>query len=265
MTNYVLALSDGEVARYRMMAAKARADEDAQWRAAGIVPGARVADVGCGPGAVMLEMAEIVGPAGSVIGVDAEPDTVATAQGLLDQAGARNTSVQVGQADSSGLDPASFDVVVMRHVLAHNGALEQRIVDHLASLARPGGCVYVVDVAMAGSALRPAEPDLEDLTERYMAFHESRGNDPQIGFRLADLLANAGLEVLDHRGAYSVLTIPPGMRPPPWVARDAMVAAGHATAADVARWQAAFDRVDARADRPTFFVPFFSATGRRPG
>jgi ubiquinone/menaquinone biosynthesis C-methylase UbiE len=61
MSDYALALSEAEIGRYRMMAAVARRDEAAQWEAAGIIPGARVADVGCGPGAVLVAMAEVVG------------------------------------------------------------------------------------------------------------------------------------------------------------------------------------------------------------
>jgi hypothetical protein len=52
MTGYVLALSDEEVARYRFMAKRAAEDEADQWAVAGIVAGAVIADVGCGPGAV---------------------------------------------------------------------------------------------------------------------------------------------------------------------------------------------------------------------
>jgi hypothetical protein len=43
-----------------------------------------------------------------------------------------------------------------------------------------------------------------------------------------------------------------------------MLASGTATAEDVARWQAALDRVDALEPRPTLFAPVFSASGRRP-
>jgi hypothetical protein len=43
-------LSDAELARYRAMAAHALAREGELWTAAGIVPGARVVDLGCGPG-----------------------------------------------------------------------------------------------------------------------------------------------------------------------------------------------------------------------
>jgi ubiquinone/menaquinone biosynthesis C-methylase UbiE len=72
-----LALSEQELLRYRMMAAIAADNEAAEWAAAGIVPGARVADVGCGPSAVLRMLAERVGAAGQAVGIDADPGAVA--------------------------------------------------------------------------------------------------------------------------------------------------------------------------------------------
>lgn len=261
---YALRLSDEEIARYRAMAARARVDEADAWQHAGIVPGAQVVDVGCGPGAVLLEMAQVVGPGGSVVGVDADPSAVATARRLVAGSGVGNARVEVGPADCTGLPPGAFDVAVMRHVLAHNGGREDAIVRHLAELVRPGGRVYLVDVDMTAVRLRGADPDAVDLLDRYTEFHRSRGNDPQIGLRLGELLEAAGLTDLDHRGRYDVVQAPPGLRPPAWAARDAMIAAGLASAQDVARWASAFERSDAQEPRPVMFMPLFTATGRRP-
>src|SRR3954471_19051036 len=66
--SYSLALSDIEVERYRFMAQVARAGEAALWDRAGIVEGATIADIGCGPGLVLLELADVVGPSGTVAG-----------------------------------------------------------------------------------------------------------------------------------------------------------------------------------------------------
>ena len=142
-STYALRLSDDELGRYRMMAARARAEEGDLWTAAGIVPGARVADVGCGPGAMLVTLAELVGPTGHVVGVDADRTAVTAARAAL--AAARfggpvaPGEVRQGWAESTGVAPASVDTVVLRHVLAHNGRAAQRIVDHLATLVRPGG------------------------------------------------------------------------------------------------------------------------------
>ena len=61
MSTYTLRLSEVELGRYRMMAEAARLAEAAQWAGAGIRPGARIADVGCGPGAALAVMAREVG------------------------------------------------------------------------------------------------------------------------------------------------------------------------------------------------------------
>ena len=264
MSDYALVLSDEEVARYRMMAARARTDESDAWQAAGIAPGAHVADVGCGPGATLLEIADVVGPAGSVVGVDSDQAAVATASALIARSGVDNATVVTGPADATGLARDSFDVVVMRHVLAHNGGREEAIVSHLAGLVRPGGCVYLVDTDMTAMRMRGTGPDMLDMIERYIEFLRTRGNDTEIGLRLGELLSSAGLAVLEHRGWYSVMPAPVGMRPPPWAARDAMVAEGIATREDVDRWQRALEKLDTQEKRPLWFAPLFSAVGRRP-
>ena len=258
---YALALSDDEVERYRSMAERARHSESAQWAAIGIAPGATVADVGCGPGAVSTLVAELVGPAGRVWAVDQDRRSLATAQQLAAQLGLTNVSFQAGRADDTGLPAAAADVVMMRHVLAHNGGREQAIVDHLATLVRPGGFVYLVDVEAQGARVRPAEPDIVDISDRYRSFQAQRGNDLSVGLRLGELVAGAGLELVDFGGRYDIFS-QPGFRPPSWAARQMMVDAGCATPDDVARWGAAFERIDASGRDLTYFVPMFWAIGR---
>ena len=57
--------------------------EGPQWAAAGIVDGATVADIGCGPGAVTAVLARLVGPAGRVLAVDQDPRTVEVARAWM--------------------------------------------------------------------------------------------------------------------------------------------------------------------------------------
>jgi precorrin-6B methylase 2 len=262
MSDYALVLSDVELERYRSMADAARQSESHQWAAIGIGAGATVADVGCGPGAVSTLVAGLVGPDGLVWAVDQDPDAVATAEQLAASLGLTNVRCQVGRADSTGLPPSAVDVVMMRHVLAHNGGREQAIVDHLATLVRPGGFVYLVDVEAEGVRMRPEEPDVADLGARYRAFQASRGNDLSVGLRLGELVAAAGLELVEFGGRYDIFSRPQ-FRGPAWAARQMMVDSGLATLDDLARWNAAFERVDAGGGSLTFFVPVFWAIGRR--
>lgn len=260
--DYALALSEAELERYRVMADAARSGEAQLWARAGIGPGAAVADIGCGPGAMLTALAEAVGVDGSVTAVDAQPEAVAAASALVDAARLGNVAVRSGQADATGLAAGSFDVVMMRHVLAHNGGREQAIVDHLAGLLRPGGVLYLADIDASGMRIRPTDAVLEEMSGKYWQFHASKGNDVQVGLRLAELLEAAGLELLDFSGRYVITVPPPGIRPPAWAAREAMAAAGFATPEEIARWDAALGRLSST--RRTVFTALFIGLGRRP-
>jgi len=266
MTGYALALSDEEVARYRFMAQRAALDEADQWAAAGVVEGADVADVGCGPGAVSAVLAETVGPTGTVYAVDRNPQALALAQTSVTQTGLQNVVFSEGAASATGLAPGSVDVVMLRHVLAHNGGHEQTIVDHLATLVRPGGSVYLVDVELTAMRWRPQEDAavIAAIGERYLQFHSGLGNDLAVGLRLGELLEHAGLEQVDHRGRYITVRPQVGMRPPAWAAREQMLAAGVIDNDDIARWQAEFERIDSGELSLTMFIPNFTACARRP-
>lgn len=259
--DYALRLDPREVARYRMMAEGARATEAELWRTAGIVPGARVADVGCGPGALLPVLAAEVGPDGQVTGVDGDPAAVGAARAYT--SGLGGVTVLAGRAEATGLPAGGFDAVMVRHVLAHNGGREAEIVAHLAGLLRPGGTLYLADTFAPAITSVPEIPLLAEVTERYQAFHATLGNDLRPGPRLASWLRDAGLDVVEFRGRFQIIPAPPGLRPPAWAARAAMLAAGIVTSADLQRWDRAIEDLDAAADRPTLFLPLFIALGRR--
>ena len=264
MSDYHLALSDAEILRYRMMAQRAIDEEHDLFARAGVVPGAVVVDVGCGPAAMSVELARLVGPAGRVIGIERDPSALDAARHLIAQSECDNVEVHPGEATATGVGSRTADVVLMRHVLAHNGGREQQIVDHLADLARPGGTVYLLDVDLTAMRMLGADPDLDDVMACYAQFHLQTGNDPMVGLQLARLLAAAGLDLVDFVGRYSILEAPPGVRPPAWAARDRMLSAGVIDEDTLRRWTAGFERFDTGATRPTLFVSQFVAIGRRP-
>lgn len=74
---------------------------------AGVQAGDRVLDVACGTGALTFAAAKIAGPAGSVVGLDANPEMLAVA---------RRKSVQIewleGEAEALPLSDNSFNAVV---------------------------------------------------------------------------------------------------------------------------------------------------------
>jgi hypothetical protein len=151
-------------------------------------------------------------------------------------------------------------------VLAHNGGAEQRIVDHLAALVRPGGHVYLLDVDLTTATSSGIGPEIDELLDRYTQWHASRGNDPQVGRRLPELARRSGLAVTAHRCWTLRVAVAPGMRGPAWAAREELVRAGLATADDLVRWSAAFTARDAAqsAEPPAFALDVVAVVGRRP-
>ncbi|MEV6170702.1 methyltransferase domain-containing protein [Streptomyces sp. NPDC051954] len=262
MADYSLTLSDSEIERYRLMADAAERWERDLWVDAGAVPGARIADVGCGPGAIGVRLAGMAAPDGAVWAVDRDGDALAVASALAARSGVP-MHTGIGSADATGLAEGTFDLVMLRHVLAHNGGREQAIVDHLATLVKPGGAVYLADIDASTFRLRGAPPEYEEMDERYRELHRRRGNDLTVGIRLDELLTAAGLEVVAFEGHINVIAPPPGMRGPAWAARDALAGEGLATPDDIARWDDAFRQAESDTSGRRFFGATFVAVGRR--
>jgi SAM-dependent methyltransferase len=263
-SEYTLQLSEPERMRYRLMAERARETEADLWEYSGIVPGARVADVGCGPGAVLTEIAQIVGPEGRVVGVEPGQPAREAAREELDAHGLEFVEVRDGDGEATGLGPGDWDCVMMRHVLTHTGNAAQRIVAHLATLLAPGGHLYLVDVDLDASRSAPEDPEISEQFDRYAQFHRSLGNDARMGPRLGSLLRAAGLEVAEHRGEFQripALLLAAGG--PLVSAQDAMLAAGIVKAEETETWEAARQRFAALPDADLWFASFV-AIGRKP-
>jgi tRNA/tmRNA/rRNA uracil-C5-methylase (TrmA/RlmC/RlmD family) len=71
---------------------------DAAIEALALQPGERVLDIGCGCGHTTLQVAERVGPTGSVVGLDISEPMVARAVQRAAEAGLRNVRFVVGDA-----------------------------------------------------------------------------------------------------------------------------------------------------------------------
>lgn len=261
---YTLELSDAERDRYRLMAAMARETEAELWDLAGVRAGARVADVGCGPGAVLVELGRLVGPDGTAVGVEPGAPARAAAREELDAAGLSDVEVREGDGTSTGLEPGAWDTVMMRHVLTHTGSAADGIVAHLATLLAPGGHLYLVDVDLDAFRSTPRDRALEQQFAAYAEFHRSLGNDTRMGTRMGSMMRAAGLEVVEHRGFFQHV---PGVMVatggPLASAKDAMIAAGIMTAEDADRWEKERQEFAANPEGE-LWSPVFIAIGRKP-
>ncbi len=263
---YALHLSEQEKLRYRRMAELAMQREADLMRGAGVIPGARIVDMGCGPGAVLVELARIAGDGGEVVGVEPDPTARAAAAQAINDFGLTNARVIDGKGTSSGLDEGVWDAVMVRHVLFHVGADAQDLVAHAAALVRPGGHVYLVDTDLGGARCEPDPTGAFEIFRRYADFQRARANDPAIGPRLHVLLAGARLDVTAVDAWYAVIpasVLAASGGGAAVAAQRAMVAAGVLSEEDIEHFARARERAFAD-PLARVFMPQFVAVGRRP-
>jgi protein-L-isoaspartate O-methyltransferase len=106
-------------------------------RDAGIGPGMRVLDIGCGMGDVTMLVTQLIGPQGRVISIDLDQTSIDSARKRVAAVGVENAAFH--QADiSTFTDAEPFDAVVGRLVLEFQPYPAATIM-RLCELLRPGG------------------------------------------------------------------------------------------------------------------------------
>ncbi|HET6315250.1 MAG TPA: class I SAM-dependent methyltransferase [Chloroflexota bacterium] len=114
-------------------------------RAAGVAPGQRVLDVGCGTGYFARLLAEAVGATGHVVGIDAAPEMVEYATQHARHI--PSCEFQVGTAEALAFPAAHFDVVVSSLFMHHlPQPLQSVAIAEMLRVLAPGGTLLVADM-----------------------------------------------------------------------------------------------------------------------
>lgn len=119
---------------------------------AGLRPGMRVLDLGSGAGNVTRLAAGLVGPSGSVLGVDTDPEAVELA---ARRTTVRNAAFRVADIQTLEGIEDGFDAVVGRLVLMYTPD-PAAVLRSAAGRVRPGGlvCMHEADLAYPNSSPR---------------------------------------------------------------------------------------------------------------
>jgi SAM-dependent methyltransferase len=178
--------------RLRMMARVLRPSTAALFERAGVRAGMRCLDIGSGGGDVAQELARLVGPHGSVVGIDLDEAKIEIARAEAAAAGLANLEFRVGDV-IDGPPPASeVDLVHMRFILGHLPEPEKAVA-RMAAVLRPGGLMIAQDVEMRATIVHPPSRAFEASLDLYRRAAEARGAHPDIGLALPAMLEAAGL------------------------------------------------------------------------
>jgi SAM-dependent methyltransferase len=160
---------------------------------AGVITGMSVLDVGCGPGEVSLLAAELVGPSGGVLGIDASADMLAVARTRAQSAGLGHVSFQAADLRSLTLDQ-QFDVLVGRFILMHLPQPET-VLRQLLHSVRPGGIVVFqeYDLSSFADAFYPSSSLWEQTWRLSTLTFQRAGGNLHAGMQLPSIFRAAGL------------------------------------------------------------------------
>jgi len=158
-------------------------------------PGHTVADYGCGPGGLAVELARRVGDRGKVIGLDINAEFLAKTRALAASNGlADRVETRVIEDDLIPLADQSVDRVLCKNVLEYVPDPEHTITEFHRVL-RPGGIAHVSDSDWGAVIFEPSA----ERFARIMAAAAVAFRTPLIGRNLYGMFRRAGFHDIQVR------------------------------------------------------------------
>jgi len=191
-SGYLLGHADTEIQRLLLQGRLYNDHTEHALRLAGVQPGMRVLDVGCGPGDVSFVAARLVGSTGTVLGVDASSDVVELARARAAERGL--CTVKFEQTTIANIAVDEVDAVIGRLILMH---LPDPIstLRQFAGLVRPGGLIAFCEFDIGAARSIPESPLSRALVDAIARVFQGAGLDPAFGAALHTLFRRAGLGV----------------------------------------------------------------------
>lgn len=178
-----------EAYRLDLKTDRERLIQQATW--AGLRPGMRVLDLGCGSGKTTAFFQEFVQPGGSAVGLDSSAERIDHARNLYAGGGAEFACGDFSQPlDTLG----AFDFIWVRFVLEYHRGDAFAIVSNAARNLKPGGILCLADLDHNSLNHHGMSPRLERAMHGIMNALETQDFDPQVGRKLYAYVYDLGLQ-----------------------------------------------------------------------
>jgi SAM-dependent methyltransferase len=151
----------------------------------------RCIDLGCGGGEVTFELAKLVAPQGTVVGVDLDEIELALAREAAVERGITNVEFRALNVHDWD-EPAAYDVVYCRFLLHH---LSQPIalLRRMWAAVHPGGVIVIEDADFDGWCCYPDNDGFAFFLRMYREVLRRWGGDHAVGRKLYSYFLDAGI------------------------------------------------------------------------
>ena len=241
--DYVLGTHDEEIARLGLQHRAWQPCVLAAWRSAGIGVGQTVLDVGCGPGYASIDLAELVGPSGSVLAIDKSEKFLNALNVERSRRGLNNITAYQADLDTGYFPPVEATVAWCRWVFAFLQHPREVLTQVAKSLGAFGLIVLHEYFDYATWRTAPRCPELEEFVRVVMASWRAAGGEPDIALSLPRWLEELGFDLRSVRPIIDV--VEPGHLKWEWmrsfieVGRQRLVDLGYLSAVQAESiWQA---------------------------
>jgi ubiquinone/menaquinone biosynthesis C-methylase UbiE len=159
---------------------------------AGLAPGMHVLDVGSGAGDVAFLAAELVEPAGRVIGFDRSSAALALACARAEEKSIANVTFCDGELAAMTFDQL-FDAAIGRYVLCFQPD-PATLLREISRLVRPGGIILFHEPDREYMRSFPPTPTYDKTSRWVTETYRRSGMDVRMGVKLYSTFLAAGLE-----------------------------------------------------------------------
>jgi SAM-dependent methyltransferase len=170
-------------------------EEQARW--AGVLPGMRVVDLGCGAGRTTHILHRLVQPGGEVVGIDGSSQRIAYAREKFSDSGI--TYLQRDVRDPL-VELARVDLVWSRFLLEYFADESFAIAKNAYQVLAPGGTICLIDLDQNCLGHFGASERLErTMLNMVLAMQKQYGFDPFVGRKLYAYLYDLGCVDIEVR------------------------------------------------------------------